>query len=258
MGDGLSGEVCVEKSQDNSETGEEMYFKVKLADVVIGIHGQYDYLKEYCKDYLTLEDAEVEICLKKEDILEESSRVENEAFSMPYLETLAALRKIAEQMPQRNRFLMHGAVLSWHGQGYMFTAPSGTGKSTHLALWKKYLGEEVEIVNGDKPLISVENEEIRVYGTPWGGKERWQRNISVPLRGICFLRRGIANRIREVQSGEALPMLMQQVYYTRNPESAGKTMELLDEVFKKVPMYKMECDISKEAVECSFGMMVMK
>ena len=140
----------------------------------------------------------------------------------------------------------------------MFTAPSGTGKSTHLALWKKYLGEEVEIVNGDKPLISVENEEIRVYGTPWGGKERWQRNISVPLRGICFLRRGIANRIREVQSGEALPMLMQQVYYTRNPESAGKTMELLDEVFKKVPMYKMECDISREAVECSFGMMVMK
>ena len=91
------------------------------------------------------------------------------------------------------------------------------------------------------------------------GEERSDgRNISVPLRGICFLRRGIANRIREVQSGEALPMLMQQVYYTRNPESAGKTMELLDEVFKKVPMYKMECDISREAVECSFGMMVMK
>ena len=233
-----------------------MYFKVKLADVVIGIHGQYDYLKEYCKDYLTLEDAEVEICLKKEDILEESSRVENEAFSLPYLETLAALRKIAEQMPQRNRFLMHGAVLSWRGKGYMFTAPSGTGKSTHLALWKKYLGDEVEIVNGDKPLLSVEGDVVSVYGTPWAGKERWQTNVSVPLCGICFLRRGSTNRIGRVQPLEAMPVLMQQVYYTGNPDTAGRTLELLDQVFKCVPMYRLECDISRDAVECSFEGMV--
>ena len=120
-----------------------MYFKVKLADIVIGIHGRYEYLRE--------EKPEMEISLTEEDILaERSQNGDGEGFSLDYLESLAALRKIAEQMPQRNRFLMHGAVLSWRGKGYMFTAPSGTGKSTHLALWKKYLGDEVEIVNGDK------------------------------------------------------------------------------------------------------------
>ena len=142
-----------------------MDFKVKLADVIIGIHGKYEYLREYCKDYLTEEKPEMEISLTEEDILaERSQNGDGEGFSPDYLESLAALRKIAEQMPQRNRFLMHGAVLSWRGKGYMFTAPSGTGKSTHLALWKKYLGDEVEIVNGDKPLLSVEGDVVSVYG----------------------------------------------------------------------------------------------
>ena len=242
-------DVCKEEA--------EMYFKIKLADVAIGIHGRYEYLREYCRDYLTVEMPEMEISLTEEDILAESSQTgDGGAFSLDYLESLAALRKIAEQMPQRNRFLMHGAVLAWRGKGYMFTAPSGTGKSTHLALWKKYLGDEVEIVNGDKPLLSVEGDEVRVYGTPWAGKEHWQTNVSVPLCGICFLRRGSTNQIYRVQPVEALPMLMQQVYYTGNPESAGRTLELLDQVFKCVPMYRLECDISRNALKCSFEGMV--
>lgn len=234
-----------------------MDFKVKLADIIIGIHGKYEYLREYCKDYLTEENPEMEISLTEEDILaERSQNGGGKAFSLDYLESLAALRKIAEQMPQRNRFLMHGAVLSWRGKGYMFTAPSGTGKSTHLALWKKYLGDEVKIVNGDKPLLSVEGDVVSVCGTPWAGKERWQTNVSVPLCGICFLRRGSTNRICRVQPLEAMPMLMQQVYYTGSPDTAGRTLELLDQVFKCVPMYRLECDISREAVECSFEGMV--
>lgn len=65
---------------------------------------------------------------------------------------------------------MHGAVVAWKDQGYLFTAPSGTGKSTHLALWKKYLGDQAEVINGDKPFLKVMEDEVWVYGTPWAGK----------------------------------------------------------------------------------------
>lgn len=225
-----------------------------MAGIVIGIHGQYDYLREYCRDYLTEEPAELEIEVTEQDILAECVDTEGEKFGLPYLETLAVLRKIADLMPKYDRFLMHGAVLSWKGEGYMFTAPSGTGKSTHVALWKKYLGEDVRIINGDKPMLIVDGkEEVRVCGTPWAGKEHWQTNTSVPLRGICFLKRSKQNHIRKMAVSEALPLLMRQVYYTANAAMARKTMELLDVVFQNVPMYLLECDISEEAVKCSFN-----
>lgn len=245
-----------------------MNFNVKLADIVLEISSKYDTLSEYCREYLIEECAKMkeqgeenavqQILITQEDIEAEYARImqsEKAIYTSQYMETLAALRKIADVMPTYNRFLMHGAVLSWKNAGYMFTAPSGTGKSTHVALWKKYLGDEVKIINGDKPILAVQQNEIRVYGTPWAGKEHWQTNTSVPLKGICFIKQGNENKIRTITPKEALPMLIHQVYFTENPEQAGKTMELLNQLFQYVPMYQLECDISEEAVRCSFEMM---
>lgn len=248
----------MENYKDIDEEGEKIEFRIKLADIVIGIRGRYDYLKEYCRDYITDEKAELEIEITEQDILAERVDAKAEKFGLPYLETLAVLRKIADLMPEYNRFLMHGAVLAWKGEGYMFTAPSGTGKSTHIALWKKYLDEDVRIINGDKPILIVNEKEVHVCGTPWAGKEHWQTNTSVPLKGICFLKRGKQNHIRKMETVEALPLLIRQVYYTGNATMARKTMELLDVVFRRVPMYLLECDISEEAVKCSFNMLRKK
>ena len=257
VGGNVSASICykvfLEKSKDIGEEGEKIELRIKLAGIVIEIHGHYDYLKEYCRDYITEEEAELEIEITEKDILAECVDTEIEKFGLPYLETLAVLRKIADLMPEYDRFLMHGAVLAWKGDGYMFTAPSGTGKSTHVALWKKYLGDDVKIINGDKPILIVDEKEVYVCGTPWAGKEHWQTNASVPLRGICFLKRSRQNHIRKMETVEALPLLMRQVYYTGDAVMARKTMELLDVVFCKVPMYLLECDISEEAVRCSFN-----
>ena len=235
-----------------------MYFKIKLADIVLGINARYEYLKKYCEKYIVEEETpEFTIELTMDDILEEGRHMDSDvaAGQLPYLETLAALRKIADWMPLQNRFLMHGAVLSWKGSGLMFTAPSGTGKSTHIALWKKSLGEQVEIINGDKPILWVTEKETRIYGTPWAGKERWETNKGVPLKGVCFLQRGSKNEIRRITPAEAMPLLMRQVYYTSDPQMAGKTLELLDTMFATVPFFRMKCDISEKAVRCSFEAM---
>ena len=66
---------------------------------------------------------------------------------------------------------MYGAVVADDGSGYMFTAPSGTGKSIHVALWKKYF-ENAEIINGDKPFIRVDESGVWVYGHVMGRERK--------------------------------------------------------------------------------------
>lgn len=236
--------------------GNRMEFKLRLADIPIRVHSQYDSLKEYCKDYVIEEEpGEIEIWIPREDVEREQENVQDAGYTMQYLETLALLRKISEVLPERDVFLMHGAVISWRGDAYMFTAPSGTGKSTHVALWRKYLGEEVQVINGDKPFLSVSQEEVRVYGTPWAGKERWQNNTSGTLKGICILAQAKENKIRRLDGAEALPYLLRQIHFTENTQRAGRVLDLLDQMLKMVPVWYLECDISKEAVKTSFESM---
>lgn len=236
-----------------------MEFNLKLADLLIEVHPRYPTLEEFCKDYICEEDTtngaleadKVIVKITDKEIEAEREKTEEE-YSPQYLETLATLRQIADQMPAHNRLLCHGAVITWKDKGYMFTAPSGTGKSTHIAQWRKYLGKDVQIVNGDKPLMKVTGSEIRLYGTPWAGKERWQKNRSTRLDGICILQQAKENKIRKLNPGEALPMLIRQLYFTDNTTYAGKTLELLDTILRNVPVYLLECDISQEAVKTSF------
>jgi hypothetical protein len=167
-----------------------MHFTIKVADRIIAIDSRYDYIKEYCKDYCVSDtEADMYISVTEQEIEAERVMDEGYTFSSGYLETLAVLRKIGELLANDNRFLFHGVVIAYdRDDGYMFTAVSGTGKSTHARLWKKYLKDAVEVVNGDKPIIAVENKEAIAYGTPWAGKEGWQKNRGVRLKGICIIK----------------------------------------------------------------------
>ena len=235
-----------------------MAFTAKFAEIIFHIEHVHPELEVFCKDYLT-EDltADFEIELTEQDILYEKEYATEQTFSAPYLETLALLRRISDILPAHNRFLMHGASISYEGKAFLFTAPSGTGKSTHIRLWKKYIGEKVLIVNGDKPFISLEENtdghiEPMIYGTPWAGKERWQRNCSEPLSGICFVKRGTTNSIRKIEPEEYVMMLFNQIYMPMDQTAVGQTLELVDTLVKHVPLYLLTCDMSEDAVRCSF------
>ena len=238
-----------------------MTFTVKLANKFIQIESVHEAMREFCKDYL-VEDCipDFYIHLTQKDIDLEKQQTTEQTFSEAYLETLALLRKISDMLPNHRRFLIHGASISYEDNAYLFTAPSGTGKSTHIRLWKKHLGDKVKIVNGDKPFVSLEqNEEGTlfplIYGTPWAGKERWQRNCAEPLKGICFVQRGTTNTIRKMQPEECISMLFHQVYLPNDAGAVGQTLELIDLLVKNVPLYLLTCDISEEAVRCSFEAM---
>ena len=229
-----------------------MKFIVGLADKYIEINSVYDALRNFFKDYLVTDvTPDFSVSLNQEDISAEQEMTSENQSSPTYLETLALLRKLAEILPSHNRILMHGASISYNEHAYLFTAPSGTGKSTHIRLWKKYLGDDVKIVNGDKPFISLEDEPV-IYGSPWAGKENWHRNCKMPLKGICFVQRGTTNSIRRIEASDCLSLLFKQVYLPADTLAAGLTLELVDMLIKKVPLYVLTCDMSEDAVRCSF------
>ena len=123
-----------------------MDFTIKLADKVIQIKSIYSESKEFCRDYLVENEfPDFSIAITQDDLLLEEQQSLEQGYSLSYLETLALLRKISDVFPTYNRFLMHGASISYHNNAYLFTAPSGTGKSTHSRLWKERFGDDVTV-----------------------------------------------------------------------------------------------------------------
>ncbi len=148
-------------------------------------------------------------------------------------------------------FMLHSSTIAKNGKAYIFSADSGTGKSTHTALWQKYLSD-VTIINDDKPAIKLRDGVFYAVGTPWSGKNDQNENIAVPVGGLVLLNRGQVNTIRPATPVEAVPFLMRQTMFPTKPENTELLSELLDKFLTTVPTYYLECDISEEAVKTSF------
>lgn len=208
---------------------------------------------------------DIVVAVSRSDIERERELSTDEAeWSDGYLETLAVLRAVAERLPGLGRLLVHGAAVSYDGRSYLFCAPSGTGKSTHIRLWRRYLGKGVGVVNGDKPILRVMGDggaplEVPLAcGTPWSGKEGWQSGVQVPLGGICLLSRALRpgeGSIARVDPARALDRVLRQVYLTGDPVGAGLALELVDALLGRVPLYDLACDMSEGAVRMSFEAM---
>ena len=250
-----------------------MTFDMKLADRVIRIHAIHDYIKEYCRDYVlskqgesseespvdfevTVTQSDIDFELTKSAAEDKKEGIPIRHFTDEYLETLAVYRKIAEQMLSYDTILFHGSVIAVDGFGYLFTAKSGTGKSTHAGLWRETFGDRAVMVNDDKPLLQITKDGVIAYGTPWDGKHRLSSNTSVPLRAICILERAEKNHIIRLDTKEQLrsayPMMVQQTHKCSNPASARRTMELIDRLMESVPIYRLSCNMEPEAAKVAY------
>lgn len=223
--------------------------KICLAEIPITVTAEGGFMAEFCKNYITDKDTLFSVSVTEDAVAEE---VENapEPTTFEYAEALCLYREMAERLPLFDRVVFHGAAIEYGGKAYLFTAPSGTGKTTHISLWRQYLGEKVNIINGDKPILRFADNGFTVYGTPFAGKEGWQRNVSAPLAGICTLSQGKNNDISPIESGLFLS-LYRQTYKPRNKNAAQKTLSLVKELCK-LPCYSLSCDISETAVKSSF------
>ncbi|MCH5180760.1 MAG: hypothetical protein J1F32_06075 [Erysipelotrichales bacterium] len=149
-------------------------------------------------------------------------------------------------MKIKHAIWMHGSSIAYNGCGYLFSAPSGVGKSTHTRLWREYVN--CEMINDDKNIIVFEGNELKLYGNPWSGKHHLDNNISAPLKAIVFLYQAKENVIRKISAKEALMKIMLQIIQPFDNSAINNWSKMLDELLK-VPCFELGCNISKEAVD---------
>ena len=229
-------------------------FDIKIANIHIRIDNTYPYVFRFCRGYVVESDDTPELCVRvtEEEIAKELAIAEHEV-TKDYAEAVCIYRQICRQLPERfGAFLMHSAVIEYQGEGYAFAAHSGTGKSTHISLWKKHFGDELHIVNGDKPIMRFIGDRLYAFGTPWCGKEGWNRNTSVPLKAICFLERAEVNSIRSVEPKEAIGRIFHQLLTPDDLETVNALFPLLDRMLREVPCYLLGCNMSEEAAEVAY------
>ncbi len=157
----------------------------------------------------------------------------------------------SDRLTKLGGLVLHGSSLAFDGNGIVFSAPSGTGKSTHTGLWREVYGDRIVMLNDDKPAIRFnEAGEPIVYGTPWSGKTELNTNAYAPLRAIVFLQRGEENAIRRLSVTESLLYINRELQLPYHDEKLGE--QLLDtatRLLQSVPAYLMNCTVSHEAVE---------
>lgn len=152
-------------------------------------------------------------------------------------------------------FMLHSSAVCYNGKAYLFTADSGTGKSTHTSLWKKYLTDKAFILNDDKPAVRLIDGKFYAAGTPWSGKTDQNENVLVEIGSVAVLKRGKENKISPLNPSLAVLPLLSQTSFPTSSERVDALSKLLEQFVTNVPIFELYCDISEQAFITSFEKM---
>lgn len=231
-------------------------FTAKIAGYTIVIKALYPEMKEIFKDYLTDEQPYVtiesseELIVAERQLLRETDvegKLPVDDFSDAEIESNFLYREVAEQLSTQKIVLIHGSAVAVDGEGYIFVAPSGTGKSTHVRLWRKMFGDRAVMINDDKPLLKCSADGIMVCGSPWDGKHHLSTNISVPLKAICFLERGKDNHIVAISNTEGFIPMLKAIYHSKEAEREACILRSLQRIRQKTSFYRLRCNMEPNA-----------
>lgn len=177
-------------------------------------------------------------------------------FPLESHEYMGSASSFYRQLLRYDGMMIHASAVMMDGYAYLFSANSGTGKSTHTGLWQRVFGEDrAKILNDDKPAVRLRGDTVYAYGTPWSGKTDLNINASVPLAGICMLERGEKNCIEPCSGSDAIFALYKQTVRPSDPQLAALVLENLDKVLKRVPVWRLRCNMEPEAAMVSYEAM---
>lgn len=220
-----------------------------IADLNIGIETDSDFTKEYLRDYLC-DSKDYDFCVKiTQEMLRYEEKVAQEGANKEYHELTAILRVICNTILEKyNGFFLHCSCLEKDGEAYIFTANSGTGKSTHARLWREVFGDSVTMINDDKPIVRYIDGKFYIYGTPWNGKHSLSNNIKAPIKAIYYLHQAKENKVERCDGISAISKLLSQTVLPDNKAVMNNLLNMLEKMVSTTPMFDLYCDISKEAV----------
>lgn len=237
-------------------------FCIEIAGRVAAVHSLFASTRDYCRAYLTPKAPDTLLSVSREDLAAEQEYLYAEArqegirlrtFPEPFLERAVIQRKLADFLFEDGVLLFHGSTVAVDGAAYLFTAPCGTGKSTHTRLWRQLLGERAVMVNDDKPFLRITPEGVLACGSPWSGKHGLDTNITVPLGGICVLERGQENRIWPSDPDALLPLFLHQSHCPPGREAA--LARLVHGLAHSVPLWQMACTKEVQAAQAAYSAM---
>ena len=229
-------------------------FTVSLTGLNIGVRAIRAATKSFCREFLAEGEPAFSVAVEEADIDYERS-VSEGMRAASYLETLALLRKISDHLIRYDTVLFHGSAIAVNKKAYIFTAPSGTGKTTHTRLWLDAV-PGAYVLNGDKPFLRIREGCVMACGSPWRGKENLGNNEILPLEAICILERDTVNHIEPIQGEKALATLVRQTYRPADSGLMLRALQLIGQAGQRVRLYHLGCNMAPEAAAVSSQAMI--
>jgi hypothetical protein len=228
----------------------------KIADLLVALQANGKTLTRQTPQYLSCESRSADITIALNDNFLQCRQKENPHLSFDECEYIWTGIEFYRQLLNYNGMMLHASALAYEGRSYLFSAPCGTGKSTHARLWQEHFGfDNARIINDDKPALRFIDNSFYVYGTPWSGKSEYSLNLKVPLQAICFLEQSTYNWIIKLESKAVLKLILNQTLRPHEEKSMENLLILLDKLIREVPVYKMGCNIDTGAVAIAYEAM---
>jgi hypothetical protein len=227
-------------------------YRYKIAELNVEITHDSNVLRRNGLKYENEFDGSADVSIEVgADRIEKTIAV-NKTFDNDYAEYFLSGMDFYQRLISFNGFMLHSSCVAVDGKGYIFTANSGVGKSTHTSLWKEYLGERAKIINDDKPAIRYSEGKFTVYGTPWSGKNDESTNKSAVVSAVVLLERGKTFSIEKISGGDAVERILPQLLHYISVESAEIQFGLVDRLLSEVPVFVMKCTPDIESAKSAW------
>lgn len=225
----------------------------KIADLKVGYEPQYNMLKSRSEKYLCDEPADFNVGVKDTAIDEQLKLYKS--FSTEALEYLFIGTAFNLKLLEYGGMFLHSSTVVADGKAYSFSAPCGTGKSTHANLWLKYLGDKAFIINDDKAAYRRIDGKYYVYGTPFSGKNDINVDTKAELKAICFVEQAEKNSIERIPMDDAVPLIISQTVRPSTPIRMEMMCDFIDELIRNIPVYRLKCNMEIDAARLSYETM---
>lgn len=145
--------------------------------------------------------------------------------------------------------LIHASLVRQGEYGYAFIAKSGTGKSTQVSMWLRYL-PGCDLMNDDNPIIRIVEGKPFIYGSPWSGKTPCYRNVKARLGAITRIDRAMTNSIEKLSPIEAFTSFLPSCSTMKwDSDIYNNICDTITKVVETTGIYILHCLPNREAAE---------
>ena len=145
--------------------------------------------------------------------------------------------------------LMHASLVRQNGYGYAFIAKSGTGKSTQVSMWLRYL-PGCDLMNDDSPIVRIIDNQAYIYGSPWSGKTPCYRNTKAKLGAITQIDRATANSVEPLAPIQAFTTLLPACSSMKwDVDIYHHSCDTITKLLETTGIYTLHCLPNREAAE---------